>query len=60
MKLDWGKILTSKTIWLGAIMIVAGISEYIASLPAGTSIAQIVFGMSTIIVRLLTKDAVTK
>ncbi len=57
MKIDWGKVLTSKTIWLGVLMGLAAIMEYIAGLPAGTSIAQAIFGGLTIVIRFLTNDA---
>lgn len=60
MIIDWGKVLTSKTIWVGVLMVLAAIVEYIAGLPAGTSIIQAISGCLTIIVRFLTKDAVIK
>ena len=50
---------TSKTIWLGALMILAAIMEYIAGLPAGTSIVQAISGALTIIVRLLTSQSIS-
>ena len=52
---DWWK---SKTIWLGILMIVAAILEYIGGLPAGTTAIQAVSGVLTIIVRFLTNTAV--
>ncbi len=60
MQIDWGKVLTSRTVYLGVLMILAAIAEYIAGLPAGTSWAQGISGGLTIIVRFLTRDALTK
>ena len=60
MQLDWGKILTSKAVWLGVLMIGAAIAEYIAGLPANTSIAQGISGVLTVVVRFLTKDSLLK
>lgn len=58
--IDWKKVLTSKTIWLGVLMCVAAIIEYAAGLPAGTSLLQAVSGILTVIIRFLTKDSLTK
>ena len=49
---------TSKTIWLGALMVVAAIAEYLAGLPAGTSVIQAISGGLTIVVRLVTSQAI--
>ncbi len=57
MQLQWGRILTSKTVWLGVLMILAAIMEYVAGLPANTSAAQAISGILTIIVRFLTNDS---
>ncbi len=58
--IDWGKFLTSKTIWLGVLMILAAIVEYIAGLPSGTSILQAISGCLTIVIRFLTNDSLIK
>ena len=61
MTIQWGKVLTSKTVWLGVLMLAGAIAEYIAGAPPGTSIAQGISGILTIVVRFLTTDAlVTK
>jgi len=44
----------SKAIWLGVLMILSAIMEYVAGLPAGTSIVQAISGVLTIIVRVVT------
>ena len=49
---------TSKTIWLGVLMILAAICEYIAGLPANTTLIQGISGIMTIIVRTITNTAV--
>jgi len=59
-KVDWGKTLTSKTVWLGVLMVAAGIAEYLGNVPAEASIGTIVAGCITIIIRFITKDAITK
>ncbi len=51
MKIDWAKVVTSKTIWIGVLMILASLAEYAAGLPAGTSVIQAISGGLTIIVR---------
>ncbi len=58
--IDWSKVITSKTVWLGILMMGAAIAEYIAGLPAGTSVAQGISGILAILVRFLTKDSLTK
>ena len=50
----------SKTIGLGALMVLAAIVEYLAGLPAGTSAIQAVSGALTIAVRLITSQAIGK
>jgi len=60
MSIEWGKVLTSKTVWLGVLMILAAVIEYIAGLPAGTTVVQGISGVLAIIVRFLTKDALTR
>ena len=60
MSIDWGKTLTSKTIWLGVLMLTAAIVEYYAGLPQGATLIQGISGALTILVRFLTTDAITK
>lgn len=60
MHIQWGKVLTSKTVWLGVLMVIGAIIEYFAGLPAGTSTLQALSGVFTILVRFLTKDAIVK
>ena len=49
---------TSKTLWLGVLIVAGGIAEYIGGLPAETSIPLMVAGILTIIVRFLTKQPI--
>ena len=58
--IDWKKVITSKTIWLGVLMIVAALFEYAAGLPPGTTWVQGISGALTIVVRFLTNDSLTK
>jgi hypothetical protein len=60
MKIDWGKVISSKTMWLGVLIIAGGIAEYLGNIPAGASIGTIVAGCITIIIRFLTTDSVIK
>ena len=55
--IDWGKVLTSKTVWLGVLMILAACVEFYAGLPPGATWTQVVSGVLTIIIRFLTKDS---
>ncbi len=50
----------SKLVWLGVLEIAVAIAEYVAGLPTGTTIAQGIAGILTIIFRLITNKAVTK
>ncbi len=59
MKIEWGKVFTSKAIWLGFFMVVTAIVEYIAGLPPETTIIQAVSGVLAIIIRFLTNDSLT-
>ncbi len=58
--IDWAKVVTSKTVWLGVLMMIAAILEYLAGLPANTSAIQAISGILTILVRFLTNDSLTK
>ncbi len=49
----------SKSFWLGTLIIVGGIAEYIAGLPPGASIAAIIAGCLTIVIRVFTNTAIT-
>ena len=57
MKKHW---YISKGVWLGVLVVVFGIAEYIAGLPAGVSIPTIVAGCLEVIIRFLTKQGLTK
>jgi ABC-type Mn2+/Zn2+ transport system permease subunit len=59
-KIDWGKTLTSKAVWLGLLTVLAGIIEYLANVPPTASIGTIIVGCLTIVIRFLTKDPITK
>ena len=57
--IDWGKVVSSKTNWVAALVIISGIVEYFAGLPKGTPIAQIILGVVMIALRFLTSDSLT-
>ena len=48
----------SKTFWLGILIMVGGIAEYLAGLPAGASIPTIIAGGTSIVVRFLTNTGI--
>ncbi len=49
----------SKTLWLGVIMCLGAIAEYIIGLPVGVSITQMISGILTIIARFITNTPVS-
>ena len=49
----------SKSVWLGVLMVLAAVIEYLAGLPAGTSAIQAVSGALTIAVRLITNSGIS-
>jgi hypothetical protein len=53
---DWYK---SKLIWLGVLQILVSVSEFIAGVPAGTSVITIISGILTIVLRIVTKQTVS-
>lgn len=57
MQIFWGKILTSKTIWIGVLMVVAAIVEFIANAPVTMSTVQLISGILAIVIRFLTNDS---
>ena len=50
------KWYASKSLWLGILIVVGGIAEFLAGLPAGASIPTIVAGVVAIILRCLTNQ----
>ena len=50
------KWFTSKTLWLGILIVAGGIAEYIAGLPPEASIPTIVAGALSIVIRFLTSQ----
>ncbi len=48
----------SKTIWLGILMVVAAVAEYIAGLPSEASITQAISGILAIILRVVTSQSI--
>lgn len=60
MQMDWGKIVTSKTVWLGILTILVGIVEYLNGVPVGASTGTILVGIIGIVIRFLTKDSLIK
>ncbi len=55
-QIDWGKTLTSKTMFLGLFMLLTALIEYWAGLPGAVTLPQAISGVFTIITRFLTKD----
>ena len=58
MKINWGKVLTSKTMWLGVAIVGGGIAEYLGGIAPGVSVGTMIAGCLTIVVRYLTTDSV--
>ena len=50
----------SKAIWVGVLMILAAVAEYIAGLPAQATITQAISGVMTIILRIVTTQGLLK
>lgn len=57
MSKKWWK---SKTFWLGILMCVAAVAEYLAGLPVGASVVQMISGILTIVVRFVTSQPIGK
>ncbi len=62
MTINWGKVLTSKTLWTNVVLLLIGIVDYIVANQAGfTFIPWQVLGLLTVILnlilRFLTNDA---
>lgn len=57
MTKKWWK---SKTLWLGVIVVIGGIAEYISGLPVGVAISTIIAGVLGIVIRFLTKQGLMK
>jgi hypothetical protein len=51
---------SSKTFWLGVLIVIGGIAEFIAGVPAGASIPTIIAGCLSVIIRFLTGQPITK
>ncbi len=60
MNIDWGKTLTSKTVWLGVLTVLAGIMEYLNGVPATASTGTVIVGVLGIVIRFLTNDSIVK
>ncbi len=50
----------SKALWLGVLVIVFGIAEYIAGMPAGVSVPTIIAGCLGVVIRFLTNQGLIK
>ncbi len=48
----------SRIVWLGILMVVAAVAEYIAGLPPGASITQAISGILAIILRVVTNQSI--
>ena len=62
MKIDWGKVMTSKTLWMNVVLLLIGIVDYIVANSAGFHfIPWQVLGLATVILnmvfRFLTNDS---
>lgn len=49
----------SRTIWVGALEIICGVATYIAGLPGEASVAAVVAGVATIVLRIITRQPIT-
>ena len=50
----------SKSLWLGVLIVLGGIAEYLAALPAGVAASTILAGIFTIVARFLTDQPIGK
>ena len=50
----------SKTLWMGVLVILGGVVEYIAGLPTGVSATTVAVGIINIIFRFLTTQPIGK
>ncbi len=62
MQIDWGKVLTSKTLWTNVVLLLIGMVDYIVANSTGFAfIPWQVLGLATIVLnmllRFLTNDA---
>ncbi len=62
MKIDWGKVLTSKTLWINMVLLLLAVVDYIvANISGFTFIPWPVLGLATVvlnmILRFLTTDS---
>ena len=57
MNKKWWK---SKSLWLGVIIVLGGVAEYLVALPPGVAMPTIIAGILTIVVRFLTKESIGK
>ncbi len=51
---------TTKTFWLGVLMCLGAIGEFLAGLPPAATIPQMISGIFTIIMRFFTSEPVTQ
>ncbi len=48
----------SKSVWVGVLIVLGGIAEFWMGLPTGASVATIVAGVITVILRFVTKQSI--
>jgi hypothetical protein len=65
MGIDWGKVLTSKTLWVNVVILIIGVVDYIIANASGFPfIPWQVLGLATVvfnlILRFLTNDSLIK
>ena len=51
---------TSKAFWLGVLITLGGIGEFLAGLPPEASILTMIAGISVIVIRFLTNQGLVK
>jgi hypothetical protein len=52
---EWWK---SKSIWLGVLIVLGGIGEYLSGVPEGASVSTMIAGVLSIIVRYFTNQSI--
>ncbi len=58
--MDWKKLLTSRTVWLGLLTIAAAGADALASGAGWRQIVVAIIGTAIIILRTKTTEAITK
>jgi len=56
--MNWGKFLTSKTVWVSVLTVIGGVIEFLAGLPVAASGATVALGVLNVVIRYFTTDAI--